>query len=480
MSNYNGITGWKRAVAIIGIVVFFVAALPFLGSIRDARALGDNLPYDKIWSLIGDEIVTMDANLSTLDTALTAIELDANSIITQLTALEATADALELDANSVITQITALEATADALELDANSIITQLTALEATADALELDANSVITNLVALELDANSVITQLTALEATFDAVELDANSVITQLTALEATFDAVELDANSVITQLTALEATADALELDANSVITNLVALELDANSVITQLTALEATADALELDANTIITQLTSVATDLTAGGDVVNALNNIADYAVDQANECWFLGTAGVDWRCEGDSADGNETTFDVRDPGQDNTITVPDEGGVMMLGGKLDIGHHLVSSATPVAGSTLVYTMEDTGGMVEVVCGGTSSGTTDAHILTVLGGTTVVQTLTSAAADDGEWHASVMFGTDDGGTIDSTGQMLFETYAGGGTTLPVEYSATVLDTSEVTTWTVNITTSTNDDFSLEYCFWKILY
>jgi hypothetical protein len=215
------------------------------------------------------------------------------------------------------------------------------------------------------------------------------------------------------------------------------------------------------------------------------DAAAVVSGLTTNDIDVANSVWATSN---DITFEGVTADAYETTISPGDPTRDTAVTIPIMSGSMMIGGKVDVGHHGVSNATEVDASTVEYKLPDAGGAVEVVCGGTSSGTTDAYYLrfyavdTVGGGTdTAILVLTADDGSLGDWHAQAVFATSDGAAMSASGSMEFATEDPAVAGDPIDQQNTTIDLSLYEQIKVAIDLEgTTDDFSLEYCVWKILY
>jgi len=137
--------------------------------------------------------------------------------------------------------------------------------------------------------------------------------------------------------------------------------------------------------------------------------------------------------------------------------------------------KVDTTHVIQSGTTVLDAATLAYTLADTaGGVIEVLCGGTASGTTDAATLTVTAGSTVICTLANDAADTGHWQFNATIAVVAGGTVKTTCVLNQATQAD----VDAGYATTAIDLSAVTAWAVTLDLAgTTDDISKEMCIWK---
>lgn len=141
--------------------------------------------------------------------------------------------------------------------------------------------------------------------------------------------------------------------------------------------------------------------------------------------------------------------------------------------------KIDTTIAQINDTTAVPGSTLVYTIPDTGGAIHVVCGGTvntdDQGTKE---LAILGGTTVVTALTIAQNDDGDYVYEAWVTAMSGTTVLAGSKIGLSAHAG---TLfaDTNVAGTTLDISAVTTWTVQMDLAhADDEMSIHWCIWEV--
>ena len=137
--------------------------------------------------------------------------------------------------------------------------------------------------------------------------------------------------------------------------------------------------------------------------------------------------------------------------------------------------KIDTTLVQIDAATTVVGSTLVFTIPDTGGSIHVICGGTiNTDDQGTKAIDIIGGTTVITTMTIAQTDKGDYFYEAEFtGTASGASV----KALSRVTSGTETAPLVDYAKTDLDLSAVTTWGVRMTLAhADDEMSLEYCSW----
>ena len=146
------------------------------------------------------------------------------------------------------------------------------------------------------------------------------------------------------------------------------------------------------------------------------------------------------------------------------------------GGVPLVL-KLDItsvSTGTTTSATP--GSTVVATLLDTGGALEILCGGTIVNANGTNTLTLLGGTTAVATVVNENADTGDFIAQFSVSVVAGGTVVGVGKLATDNAAAE----DVDFATTALDVSAVTTWTLQMANSdASDSMAMGFCNWRYL-
>jgi hypothetical protein len=301
--------------------------------------------------------------------------------------------------------------------------------------------------------------------DLTFEGATKDTSE--TRITVVDPTADAAWIlpgnTAGPMYFMSTTLATNAPSM---ANSVTggSNFLAFEgtVDAHEI--KLSAADATADVIYslIDA---------------AAGTYYPMISTLATNAYGKANAIWGVSN-GLAF---GGATLGttNFTTLTVADPTAARVITMPDATGGVPLVLKKDITIAQIASTDAVEGSTLAYTLPDTGGFIHVMCGGTiNTDDQGAKTLALLGGATVVTTLTIAQADDGEYLYEAYVGVLAAATVVAGSEVLPAVDA---STVNVDtnVAGTALDVSAVTTWTVQMDLAhADDEMSIHWCIWEL--
>lgn len=202
---------------------------------------------------------TVLGKLTTVTTALTALQADTTSLKTDSTVIKAGVAALQADTTSIKTVLASVAAETTVIKADTTSIKTSLTNLAADTTSIKVSLASVLAETSAIKAETTVIKAGVSALQTDTTSIKVSLASVLSETTSL--------------IADSTVIKAGVAALQADTTS-------LKADSTVIKAGVAALQADTTSLKADSTSIKASLTTISGETTAIKVVTDALGSAA--------------------------------------------------------------------------------------------------------------------------------------------------------------------------------------------------------
>jgi len=236
-------------------------------------------------------IVSMDGNITTIQTNIGVIMVDLSQISANLTSIEGTLATiqtsigqLQADVNFINATLLSVQGTLVTIQTDIGSIVENISAINGRLTAIEGDIATIQTDIGTIQVDIADINAHLTSIDGTLVTIQTDIGSiqenctaVNARLTALEGRLATIESDVGTIMVNVSQIDARLTSIEGRLATIETDIGIIVVNITAIKAQIVAIDGTLATIQTDIGACKANLTAIRAELVSVNMTVGTLS-----------------------------------------------------------------------------------------------------------------------------------------------------------------------------------------------------------
>lgn len=236
-------------------------------------------------------IMSMDSNITTIQTSIGLIMVNLSQISANLTSIEGTLatiqtsiGTLQADVSFINATLLSVQGTLVTIQTDIGSIVENISAINGRLTAIEGDIATIQTDIGDIQVNIADINAHLISIDGTMATIQTDigniqenCSAVNTRLTAIEGRLATIESDVGTIMVNVSQINARLASIEGRLATIETDIGTIVVNITAIKAQIVAIDGTLATIQTDIGACKANLTAIRAELVSVNMTVGTLS-----------------------------------------------------------------------------------------------------------------------------------------------------------------------------------------------------------